>query len=370
MHLDPKEDAMPVAGTPVIDLDSHVEDDLASWERRIEDVWKSSLPRQLPAGPDERGQTVVGNRVLVASELTRHRGERPSWVGTKDHSPRGRVAFLDEAGIDVAVLSPSSSAQNMVWFPDDPRLAAAYCRAQNGYLAEYASEAPDRLKWLGVIPVQGTDEAIAELRRIVEMGAVGVCLKSTPVNGREWLDPLYDPLYAELALRKTPIVFHETKTCSLGAERFADSFFLTHLVAKVLAALPCCASLICGGVLERHPELNVVIVETDTSQWPWWLARMDEHYERLAHMAPELTMRPSEYFRRQMYLGCEPCLDPLFDWAVERLGDGNLVLGTDTPHWDAAPAPEAIAPLLRSEKLSEESKARILGGNAAGLLRI
>jgi predicted TIM-barrel fold metal-dependent hydrolase len=122
-------------------------------------------------------------------------------------------------------------------------------------------------------------------------------------------------------------------------------------------------------VLERFPELKVAIVETDTSQWPWWLARMDEHYERLPHMVPTLHMSPSDYFRRQMFIGCEPCLDPLFDWAYELLGDQHLVLGTDTPHWDAAPAPEAITPLLESPRLSLESKARILGGNAARLLR-
>jgi uncharacterized protein len=114
----------------------------------------------------------------------------------------------------------------------------------------------------------------------------------------------------------------------------------------------------------------VVIVETDASQWPWWLGRMDEHYARLGNMVPYLHMKPSDYFRRQIYIGCEPCLDPLFDWAFDLLGDANLVLGTDTPHWDAAPAPEAIRPILESPRLSAESKTRILGGNAAGFLHL
>lgn len=361
---------MPVGTTPIIDLDNHLEDDLASWERMIEEPWRSALPRQLPTTPTERGRTQIGDRVMLASELGQQRAARPNWVGTKDHSPAGRVRFLDEAGIDIAVLSPSSTAQNFVWFPDDPQLAAAYCRAQNNYMAEYASEAPGRFRWAGVIPVQRTAEAIAELQRIAQLGAAAVSLKATPVNGREWLDSFYDPIYAELERLGVPIVFHDTKTGSLAGERFSESFFLTHLVAKVLESLTCCAALICGGVLARFPDLKIIIVETDTAQWPWWLSRMDEHFERLAHMVPALTMKPSDYFRRQVYIGCEPCLDPMFDWSVDLLGDRNLVLGTDTPHWDAAPAAEAIKPLLESQKLSEASKARILGGNAAAVLRL
>jgi uncharacterized protein len=365
-----EETDVPFENTPIIDLDNHLEDDLPAWEHWIEDQWKSQLPRQLPAEPNERGRTQVGNQVMLASELTRHRGERPSWVGTKDHSPAGRVQFLDEAGIDVAVLSPSSSAQSLVWFPDEPGLAAAYCRAQNNYAAEYVSEAPHRLKWAGVLPVQGVPEAIAELARIADRGAVAVALKAAPVGGRDWSDAYYDPIYAELERLRLPLIFHETKTGSLGHERFNDSFFFTHLMAKVLECLVTCTALTCGGVLERHPNLKVVIVETDASQWPWWLGRMDEHYARLGNMVPYLHMKPSDYFRRQIYIGCEPCLDPLFDWAFDLLGDANLVLGTDTPHWDAAPAPEAIRPILESPRLSAESKTRILGGNAAGFLHL
>lgn len=361
---------MPFESTPVIDLDNHLVDDLPAWEEWIEAKWKELVPRQLPSGPNERPRTQVGDRIMLGSEVPSQRSKRPNWVGTTDHTPAGRVQLLDDAGIDVAVLSPSSSAQNFLWFAADPELAAAYCRVQNNYMANYAGQHPDRLRWAGTIPLQDAEHAIQELRRISALGSVAVNLKAVPVNGREWFDPGYDPVYAELQRLGMPIIFHDTKTGSLGEERFADNWFLSHLVAKVLEALVCCASLVCGGVLERFPELRIVIVETDTSQWPWWLARMDEHHERLPHMVPILKMKPSDYFRRQVYLGCEPCLDRLFDWAFDLLGDGNLVLGTDTPHWDAAAPADAIRPLLESQRLSAQSKARILGANAAEILHL
>jgi predicted TIM-barrel fold metal-dependent hydrolase len=361
---------MPLDSVPIIDLDNHLVDDLPSWGRWIDDRWKDQLPREIAGSPDERPRTQVGQRVLVGSEIPNLRKERPNWVGTKDHSPRGRVALLDEAGIDVAVLSPSSSAQNFVWFPDDPALAAAYCRAQNAYMADYSQQFPDRFRWAGPIPIQDCDAAITELHRILDLGAVAVSLKAVPIVGREWSDPFYDPLYAELQRRQIPIFFHDTKTGFMGEERFASSWLLSHLTAKVIEVLFTSASIIFGGVLERFPELKLVFLETDTAEWPWWLARMDEHFARVPHMAPMLTMPPSEYFRRQISLACEPGLDRLFDWSFSLLGDANLVLGTDTPHWDAAPPEEAIAPILNSQQLSLESKQRILGKNAADLLHL
>jgi aminocarboxymuconate-semialdehyde decarboxylase len=361
---------MPIGTVPIVDLDNHLVDDLPSWKHWIDPEWMSQLPTDLPGSVDERPRTQVGTRVMIGSEVPSQRRERPNWMGTTDHSPHGRVALLDEAGIDLAVLSPSSTAQNFVWFPDDPQLAAAYCRAQNAYMADYAGQFPNRFRWAGTIPIQDCQIAITELHRIADLGAAAVSLKAVPIVGREWSDRFYDPLYAELQRLQVPLFLHDTKTGFLGEERFAASWLLSHLTAKVIEVLFTSASFIFGGVLERFPELKIVILETDTSEWPWWLSRMDEHYERLHHMVPALTMRPSEYFRRQIWLACEPCLDRLFDWALPLLGDERLVLGTDTPHWDAAPPEAAITPIVDNQQLSEESKQRILGRNAADLLHL
>jgi predicted TIM-barrel fold metal-dependent hydrolase len=235
-------------------------------------------------------------------------------------------------------------------------------------MADYAGQFPDRFRWAGTIPIQDPAAAIAELQRIVEQGAVAVSLKAVPIAGHDWSDACFDPVYAELQRLQVPIFLHDTKTGFLGEERFAHSWLLSHLTAKVIEVLFTAAELVFGGVLERFPELKFVFLETDTAEWPWWLSRMDEHYAHLAHMVPTLTMRPSDYFRRQVWLACEPGLDRLFPWAFPLLQDQHLVLGTDTPHWDAAPPEEAITPILASSELTEEQRQQILGGNALELL--
>ncbi|MFQ5903188.1 MAG: amidohydrolase family protein [Candidatus Binatia bacterium] len=359
---------MSIAGMTIIDLDSHLVGDLQNWEHWIEEEWKPFLPRKLPTKPDERRRTLVGNRIMVGSELGRHGSEKPNWHRPEDLTPEGRVKNLDKDGIDTAVLSPNSPALDVLWFADDPEMAAAYCRAQNNYMADYASQYPERLKWAGVIPMQDRDEAIKELYRTCEMGMKGLNLKAVPVKNREWWDSYYDPVYRELQRLHMPIIVHDTKTGSLGQDRFAENFFFSHMVGRVLEGMVCCMVFICGGVLERFPELKIVVLEAGASHMPWWLARMDEHYEKLPRLVPWLKMKPSDYFKRQVFVGCEPFEDALFEWAIELLGDDNLVLATDSPHWDSSKPGEVTKPIVESKRLSEKSKRKVLGENAAALL--
>ena len=361
---------MSVAGMTVIDLDSHLVGDLENWEHTIEEKWKPFLPRKLPTKPNERKLTLVGNRIMTGSELTRQNAQKPIWYKPDDLTPDGRVRNLDKDGIDIAVLSPNSPALDILWFADDPELAAAYCRAQNNYMAEYCSKHPSRLMWAGVIPMQHPDEAIKELHRAQKMGNRGLNVKAVPVKQREWWDPYYDPVYRELEKLSVPIIIHDTKTGSLGQERFADNFFFSHMVGRVFEGMVCAMVFICGGILEKFPGLKLVVLEAGASHMPWWLARMDEHYEKLPHLVPWLKMKPTEYFKRQVYVGCEPFEDPLFEWAIELLGDDNMVLATDTPHWDSAKPGEITKPVVESKKLTEQNKRKVLGENAAALLGI
>ena len=151
---------MAINGTKGIDLDSHLVGDVSNWKSCIEEKWKESLPRPLPTRPVERRKTLVGTRFMVVAEVTRQSSEKPHWHTAEDLAASGRVRNLDKDGIDVAVLSPNSPALDLVWFPDDPELAAAYCRTQNNYMQQYANEFPERLRWAGVIPWQDRDMAV------------------------------------------------------------------------------------------------------------------------------------------------------------------------------------------------------------------
>jgi predicted TIM-barrel fold metal-dependent hydrolase len=361
---------MAIDGMKVIDLDSHLVGDLENWGTTIEKKYMPYLPMKLPTKENERRKTLIGNRIMIGSELGRHKSEKQEWVKPPDLTPEGRVRNMDLDGIDVAVLSPNSPALDVLWFVDDPELAAAYARAQNNYMKYYASQQPGRLMWAGVIPLQDSKEAIKELHRAKELGSKALNVKATPIPGKEWWDPYFDPIFRELEQLKMPIIFHDTKTGSMGQERFADNFFFSHMVGRTIETMICLMVYICGGILEKFPELKIICLETGASQMPWWLSRMDEHYEKLPHLVPWLKKKPTEYFNRSVYVGCEPFEDSLFEWAVEYLGGDRLVLATDSPHWDSAQPGQVTGPISKSTRISTENKRKVLGENAIKLLEL
>src|SRR5947207_15547816 len=126
----------------------------------------------------------------------------------------------------------------------------------------------------------------------------------------------------------TRIMFHEPTAISIFECRCAVNFFFSFIVVRSILCLVCLMVYICGGVLEKFPDLKIICLETGASQMPWWISRMDEHWQKLPHLVPWLKRRPMDIFNQSVYVGCEPFEDGLFEWAVEYLGGDRLVLAT------------------------------------------
>ncbi len=81
---------------------------------------------------------------------------------------------------------------------------------------------------------------------------------------------------------------------------------LWHTFSQPLGIQFVTACLCGGGVLERFPDLRVALLEGNCSWAPWFLYRLDEHYEWIGwYEAPDLTMKPSDYFRRNCWISVE-----------------------------------------------------------------
>jgi predicted TIM-barrel fold metal-dependent hydrolase len=120
-----------------------------------------------------------------------------------------------------------------------------------------------------------------------------------------------------------------------------------------------------GGVLARFPRLKVAFLEGNGSWLPFWLWRLDEHWEnpgRWEH--PEVTEAPSAYFRRQCVVSLE-CDERPGVQAVELCGADCFVFSTDYPHYDTK-FPEATARFL-TLPLPVDARRKILWDNCVRL---
>jgi predicted TIM-barrel fold metal-dependent hydrolase len=122
-----------------------------------------------------------------------------------------------------------------------------------------------------------------------------------------------------------------------------------------------------GGILERFPTLRVAFLEGNCSWAPWLLWRLDEHQEWKGFEHPELTLKPSDYFKRQCFVSVE--CDEWPSKYVEDAGLGHtVVFSTDYPHPDSK-YPYAVDSFLSLE-LTAETKRKYLWENCARLYNI
>ena len=217
-----------------------------------------------------------------------------------------RLADMDGEGIDRAVLYPSVGLY--FWALDDPGAAVAIARAYNDWLATYCAADPDRLFGAAMVPVQDPAGAAAEVRRAHdELGFPAAFVRPNPCCGRSLSDPAYEPIWTAAEEIGMTIGVHEGSSVivpTLGFDRPFNPLIL-HAVSHAFEEMLACAQLIAFGVLERHPGLRVVFLESSGGWVPFWMERLDEQAESFGGFCPQMRLAPSEYFARQCWISYE-----------------------------------------------------------------
>ncbi|MEX0804171.1 MAG: amidohydrolase family protein [Candidatus Binatia bacterium] len=362
-------------GFKVFDSDMHIMEPPDLWERYIVPDFRSSAPRgRISKNVRDLGLIFPNAEKNVnRAATTPHRGRNfdKNQELYRDHASRGwsgevQLEAMDVEGIDVAVLF-STRGLSVLTHPDwEPAFAAALARAYNDWLHDFCQADPDRLLGSGMISVYNIEDAVAETYRVVEdYGFRSVFLRSNIVNGKNWTDPYYEPLWNALEDLNLPLGFHEASgsRSRQSGEQFEPNFGLRRVYAQPFEQMMGLGSFLGGGILERHPNMKVAFLEANCSWLPWLLWRLDEGYEREGDIfMTDLTMAPSAYFKRQCFISIEPDEGPARH-TIEEFGCDQLVFSTDYPHGDSK-YPNAVKTFLELP-LSNENKRKILWDNCA-----
>ncbi|HEX8581279.1 MAG TPA: amidohydrolase family protein, partial [Acidimicrobiales bacterium] len=100
------------------------------------------------------------------------------------------------------------------------------------------------------------------------------------------------------------------------------------------------ATMIFDGVLERHPDLRVGVIEQGAIWVPGWMRQMEsavEAFARHEERLRRLSLRPSEYVRRQVRVTPYPTED--VGWVVEQAGEEVCLFSSDYPHVEGGRKP-------------------------------
>jgi len=368
-------------GHLVADSDMHIFEPADLWQRYIDPAWRHVAPMGLTEMRRDM-RVKVKSHVILRMGGVRPMGERNAWKeeneGPYTHAerqgwnPASQKEAMDAEGLDLAVLFPTRGlfvlgldTPDMVG-PDglEPAFAAAIARAYNDWLRDFCAEYPDRFFGAGMVAPHDVEAAVAEARRCHSIGFRAIFLSPGTVNRRPWHHRAYDPLWAECERLGLAVGFHGGGQNHLRPDfslEIFDRLMMWHTFSQPLGIMATAVSLTAGGVCERFPRIRFALLEGNCSWAPWLFYRLDEHYEWLgAYEAPDLTMKPSEYFRRNCWLSVEADEETVRQY-VEVFGDDNLVFSTDYPHADSK-YPRAVESFL-GLPLSESAKRKILWDN-------
>lgn len=362
-------------GLRVVDTDCHMMEPPSMWADYIDPAFSGRAPAPGDMGGGRRGMMVEGE------PITKQDGNYPmdseefhgavnegmkKFSGSRERGfdPSSRLADMDNEGVDAQVIYPTVGGQLLGKPFRDLDLLAACCRAYNDWSLEYCSAAPDRLLMAAMLPVQSPDRAVEEVEHSVDAGAACFYVRPNPVEDRNFYHEDLDPLWAAIEASGKPMCIHDSGSPYLPSfgERM-HTHTSGHIVAHPFEAMVAMMSLIWYGVIEKHPDLKVVHVEADAGWLPYWLQRMEQHFEFSGNAEhPLLNKRPTEYFKSNFLVACRGD-EMTLPAALDLVGDDYITFNTDYPHPDGTwPAGFSA---LEAQPISEDSRRKIFWDNAA-----
>lgn len=275
--------------------------------------------------------------------------------GSPFMEPDLRIQRMDAAGIDFQVLSPNP----LTYFHFIPAAEAiAFCRRHNDVLASLVKRYPDRLAAFAALPIQDPSAAVDELHRAVrELGMWAPYVGTDSPHAIE--SEAFDPLYAACVALDVPIFFHPAPAGIDGpsGDPALKGFDLDLVVGFAAQETLAVARLIYGGVLERHPRLDICVSHGGGAVG--FLAGRLAAAGRMRPWAPGWTRADGAFeaqLRRLWYDAHVP--DPrALDMLTRLVGADRLVFGTNFAGWD------------QPEKVHAGEGARAMADNARRLLR-
>jgi aminocarboxymuconate-semialdehyde decarboxylase len=269
---------------------------------------------------------------------------------------KARLAAMDASGVDVQLVSPMPDYH--LWADED--LARTIWELANTGTAAHCAHAPERLRGLGLVPLQHPHLAVEALEHALRQGLSGVEF-SSHAPGRELSDPAYEAFWSR-AEETQALLFLHPFGCTLD-ERL-DRWYLSNTVGQPTENAVALSHLIFSGVLDRHPALRLIAAHGG-GYLPTHIGRSD-HAWRVRPDARDCAHEPSSYLKRLYFDSLVH--DPfVLRELIRAAGSDRVLLGSDFPFDMGTDDPLAA---LRAADLTDPEFDAVRGANAASLLRL
>lgn len=287
---------------------------------------------------------------------------RPAFVDKLENSDE-RIAAMDEAGIDIFVLSQTSPG---VQGEKDASVAALRARETNDYLHGEIEAHPDRYRGFAHLAMQDVRAACEELQRCVkELGFVGALINGS-TNGVYLDDPCYLPFWERVVELDVPVYIHPADP--LVQPYVLEGYPVMQGAMWGWSVDNSChfLRLLFSGLFDRLPTLTIILGHMGETL-PYFAWRLDSRYEATkSSYTPVLKKQPSDYFRSNLIITTTGvCQDSSLQCAIAEMGEDRVLFSVDYPYEDT----NACTKWIETTPLTDAQREKICHGNAERVLR-
>ena len=337
----------------VIDSDAHVLETERTWDYMLES--ERDLRPRVVATPDNEtsgGESWLIDGIYIGK--ARNVGHDTAKAAREMDDIGARLKHMDDLGVDVQVLYPTIFLRP---FTRRPELELAITRSYNRWLIDIWKRAPERLRWVAVLPLLSMDKALEEARFAKENGACGIFIRGLEGDKR-LSDAHFFPLYEEAGRLDLPVCVHSATGSFAVHDFFLDECGFSKFKLAVVGSFH---TLIFNNIPDKFPRTKFAFVEV-SSQWvPYAIHDFARRKERSG-----VRVDKSDVLRKnRIYVACQT--DDDLPYVLKYAGENHLVIGTDYGHNDTS------AELLALRKLKEDGAVpphvvnKILDDNARAL---
>jgi predicted TIM-barrel fold metal-dependent hydrolase len=314
---------------PVIDADTHVDESESTWKKLEGTPYAKYIPVTVTLPPEEAkraGFNPTNIRRWVVEGRLQNRAVRdevnhPLRVRRELEDVQGRLAHMDEMGVDVQVIFPTFFIR---YNTNNAEAEWALTTTYNRWLAEKCAPTHGRLRWAAVLPLLQPDKAVEELRWAKEHGACGIFKRGFDLD-RKVTDPHFFPIYEEASALELPLCIHTGHP--LPGHEWDRGFPIMYSFGE----------LVSSKVPKQFPKLRFGFIESGASWIPYVISQLGAkkrvtlrgQQSRLPHL---FELEPEIFRKNRAFVTIDPIdeVESILKFGTE----DNLMIGTDYSHTD------------------------------------
>ncbi len=323
------------------------------WYRfgRNEEGWGQGKPRHLgEAGPREGEER----------RFQQFMGRIYPTVGVEDDLIDKRVEEMVQEGVDQQYLVCNSFGGH-----EEPDVDLAFMRALHTYLDEICARHPGRFTSNLQATARDIEGSVTEMRRWADAPwAVAVQLRlpiDYPID-----HPDLEPIWAEADRQGLTLVHHSSSSGYPGERDLWSNPFIGRTASHPWGAMRTMAAVFGSGILDRHENLKLAILESGFGWIPFWARRMEDQVHYMGYVAEDLQQSMWEYTTGGRFFAGIVLHEgeEMVRMVSDLCGDHMLMFSSDYPHAESR-FPDSVDIVLGWDSLDADAKRKLFWDNAA-----